>query len=220
MVSTNTSNVTGDIAGATRSDRGLITEETTSSVAPLSGYSSTSSMPGHSHRFWPSVIAGSLVTFSIFVLSMALMLGCGVGVSSTSHLLSFGWGAAIWIVITSCIAYFFGGMVSGSMDSAGCFSSTRAFTMWGLSVPLVMVIGAFVAGATGLLYGFNSAHLTEQVTNQTGAAYLQQGNLFINYGGAWTAFLSLLGGLCFSVIGALSALNDRTSARASNVVTS
>src|SRR6476620_2359919 len=54
MVSTNTSNVTGDIAGATRSDRGFIAEETTSSVAPLSGYSSISSMPGHSHRFWPS----------------------------------------------------------------------------------------------------------------------------------------------------------------------
>src|SRR5690349_18877747 len=167
MVSTNTTNVTGDIAGATHSDRGFITEETTSAAAPLAGYSEISPTFRHSHRFWPSVIAGSLVTISVFVLSMALMLGCGVGVSSTSHLLSFGWGAAIWIIITSCIAYFFGGMVSGSMDSAGCFASTRGFTLWGLSVPLVMVIGAFVAGGAGLLYGLNSAHLTEQVTNQT-----------------------------------------------------
>ena len=219
MVSTNTSNVTGDIAGAARSDRGFIAEETTSSVAPLTGYSGISSTVGHDHHFWGSVIAGSLVTISVFVLSMALMLGCGVGVSNSSHLLSFGWGAAIWIIITSCVAYFFGGMVSGSIDTRGCYSSTRAFALWGLSIPLVMVIGAFVAGGAGLLYGLNSAHLTEQVTNQTGAAYLQQGNLFINYGGAWTAFLSILGGLCFSVIGALAAMNDRTVAPVSSIAT-
>src|SRR5437764_6273838 len=127
MVSTNTTNVTGDVAGATRSDRGFITEETASSVSPVAGYSAISPTFPHAHHFWGSVIAGSLVTISVFVLSMALMLGCGVGVSSSSHLLSFGWGAAIWIIITSCVAYFFGGMVSGSMDTAGCFSSTRAF---------------------------------------------------------------------------------------------
>jgi len=216
MVSTTTPIVTSDVATATRNDRGFIPEGT---VSTSPGYTGATSMVPHTHHFWGSVIAGSLVTMSIFVLSIALMFGCGVGVSS-SHLLSFGWGAAIWIVVTSCIAYFLGGMVSGSMDEAGCYCSTRAFALWGLSIPLAPVIGALIAGGFGLLYGLSSTHLTEQVTNQTGAAYLQQGNLFINYGGAWTVFIALLAGLCFSFIGAMAGINDRRRVSTSTVVTS
>jgi hypothetical protein len=153
------------------------------------------------------VIAGTLVTFSIFMLSMALMFGCHVGTYDPSGALSFGWGAAWWIVITSCIAYFIGGMMAGAFhhnNSADYSddSGLRGLAVWGLSVPLFMVIFAIISGGAGLAYGY-STNAIEQATNATGAARVYHGNLFVNYGGAWTVFVSLICGLFFSWVASM-----------------
>jgi hypothetical protein len=155
-------------------------------------------------HFWGPVIAGTLVTISVFVLSLALMFGCSVGVYNPSKTLSLGGGAAVWICITSAIAYYLGGMVSSTLAAPTRIGWIRGFSLWGLSVPLITIIGAFVASGAGLAYGLNTAHLTEQVTNQTGVAHLHAGNLFVNYGGAWTVFIALLIGVFCAIFGAIS----------------
>jgi len=180
-----------------RTDRGFVTDVATSPTT----YSSNLTYLGHHHYFWGPVIAGTLVVFSVFMLSMSLMFGCHVGTYNPSGALSFGAGAAWWIVITSCIAYFFGGMMAGAFHGNNSADyddgALRGLAVWGLSVPLFMVIFAVISGGAGLAYGY-ATNTIEQATNATGAAHVYHGNLFVNYGGAWTVFASLICGLFFS----------------------
>jgi hypothetical protein len=197
MVSQNPTDV------AAPAGRGFVTEET---VITSAGGGLLYSVPS----FWGAVIAGTLTVLTIGIFSECLMFGCHVGVA-TDGMVSFGPGAAIWLIVTACIAYFVGGLVAGQLSyGAGL---VRGLTVWGLSVPLVLVIGAMVSGGAGLAYS-HFTHVTEQVANGTGASTLSNGNIYIDYAGAWIAWLMLLGGLIFALIGAsipCSAKAKRTS---------
>lgn len=187
-------NPTLEPSSVARTDRGFVPETSTSTY-------SYSSSPAHfgGHYFWGSVIAGTLLAISIGMLSWALMFGCHVGTYSNGAI-SYGWGAAIWIVVTSCIAYFFGGMFSGCLSSHRGDGWLHGVGVWGLSVPLLMCLIAFISGSAGLAYG-PASRVTETIVNQTGTAQLFHGDLFVNFGGAWTVFIALICGLFFAMVG-------------------
>src|SRR5690348_2892246 len=105
-------NPTDVTPGTVRSDRGFAQEEVAAAGAPYTG--AVAGRYPYPVYFWGSVVAGSLFVLSMFVLSYALMLGCHVGVVNGA--LSLGWGSAIWIVITSCIAFYVGGMIANSIS--------------------------------------------------------------------------------------------------------
>src|SRR5579884_1582837 len=125
-----------------RNDRGIIEEHSVSTLTPAGGtYSLT--IPRYT-TFWGSVIAGTLLAIGIAIMSYALMFGCHVG-TYANGVISLGWGAAVWIVVTACIAYFFGGMFSPCLSASGPESGAfRGLSVWGLSVPLVMVIASLL----------------------------------------------------------------------------
>jgi hypothetical protein len=161
--------------------------------------------------FWGSVVAGAVVAMAITALSEALMFGCHVGTNSNGDI-NFGGGAAVWIILTSCVAFFFGGWVAGCFGIANRSGLLRGLTVWGLSVPLSVALGSVISAGAGLAY-VHTSQLAEQITNNTGSANLAQGQMFVNYGGAWTAFFALLGGLIFAIIGSAAAqMTDQVSA--------
>ncbi|HXE53627.1 MAG TPA: hypothetical protein VN541_11450 [Tepidisphaeraceae bacterium] len=208
MVSPQTTTTTDVAPGIVRNDRGFVQEETIR-------YPDSSLVGGSSLRysyptyFWGSVIAGTLFVLSLFVLSYCLMLGCHVGVNSAG-VLALGWGSAIWICITAAIAYYFGGMIANQISRPLGAGWLKGAAIWGLSIPLALVIGAVIAGGSGLLTGLNMPHFTETVATTAGNAQQVATNLQphvgMNFGFIWTAFVALIVGLIFSVIGSGSAV--------------
>lgn len=181
----------------TASDRGILVEEV---VSP--SYTAAGLRYGYPHYFWGAVVAGTLFVLSLFALSYFLMLGCHVGVTS-SGTLALGWGSAVWIVITSCIAYYIGGAIANMVSHSMGSGWLRGAAVWGLSVPLAAVILAVIAGGTGLLTGLTIPQTGINAVNnaQTVANNLQPSVVGLNFGFVWTAFIALICGLIFSVLG-------------------
>jgi hypothetical protein len=156
--------------------------------------------------FWGSVIAGTLVVLSVFVLSYLLMLGLHVGVAG--GVVSLGWGAAVWIVVTSCIAYYFGGMTANSISpplSSGGWLKGAA--IWGLSIPLAMVVASIVAGCAALTAGLNAPHMSIVASAANSQAVTNTVAFFaVPFGAIWTAFTTLICGLIFAALGCSSVI--------------
>lgn len=169
--------------------RGFVTEETV--ITTSSGVNNLSEYPAPS--FWGSIVAGTVVTMGIGALSECLMIGCHVGAYQNGAIYLSG-GVAVWMIITTCIAYFFGGLVAGQLSLRAGWM--RGVTLWGFSIVLTVLMAAAVALGTGVAY----AHSTN-MTEGTGSGSLYNGTVFLNNGGAWAAFLFLAAGLIFSAIG-------------------
>ena len=209
-----TTTTTSDIAPGVVRDRGFISEEVVSTT-PSPAYSGTSdsllrySRPSY---FWGSVIAGALLVYSIFCLSYLLMLGCHVGVNADG-MLALGWGAAIWFCVTSCIAYYFGGMLATCISAPIRSGWLKGSTVWGLSVPLALVISAVIAGGSGLFGGLNMPHfagtMATTASNAQQVANNLQPHIGLNFGYIWTAFIALALGLVFSIFGSASPVTGR-----------
>ena len=223
MVRPQDSTTATDVAPGLVRDRGFITEEVISTTSPAYSAGSESLMsyarPGY---FWGSVIAGSLLVFSIFCLSYLLMLGCHVGVDS-SGMLALGWGSAIWFIVTSCVAYYFGGMLSNCISAPVRGGLLKGSSVWALSVPLALVISAIIAGGSGLFAGLNMPHFQETVAttanNAQQVANNLQPHLGLNFGFIWTAFIALGLGLVFSIFGSASSVTTRYITSGSESVT-
>lgn len=196
------STATGESAGFRATDRGFVTETINPPLTSPAGaaYGSYAQFPGYHYYFWGSVISGFVAAFALGVTSLALMFGCHVGAYSNGAL-AFGWGAAIWLCVTSCICYYFGGWIASRFFSPSGQGWLRGLTMWGLSVPLLLILVAMLSAGGGLAYGA-ATHTVTQLTNVTNAAHLSaNGDLFMSFGGAWTVFVMLICGLVFSLIG-------------------
>jgi hypothetical protein len=102
------------------------------------------------------------------------------------------------MIITACIAYFVGGMVASRLSLNG--SWLQGLVLWGFSIPLSLLIVAAVTAAAGIAYA-HTTQLTEQIVNSSGTGALYQGNVFVNFAGAWAAFLSVGLGLVFALLG-------------------
>jgi hypothetical protein len=92
----------------------------------------------------------------------------------------------------------------------------KGSSVWGLSVPLALVISAIIAGGTGLFGGLNMPHLADTMATTAGNARVVANNLQphpgLNFGFIWTAFIALALGLAFSVFGSASPLAMRYAA--------
>ncbi|MDB5356656.1 MAG: hypothetical protein JWN24_3109 [Phycisphaerales bacterium] len=193
----NPTNPEATIAG--RTDRGFVPPEYATTAGQAAVAPAYVAAPWPHYYFWGSVVAGTATVMAIGFLSLALMFGCHVGTYENGAI-SFGLGAGLWIIVTSAIAYYIGGMVASSFTDARQMGWLRGMTVWGISVPLTFLLIAIIAGGFGLAYGA-STHTTEQVMTNTQAATLRHGDLFVNFGGAWTVFISLAVGLFCALTG-------------------
>lgn len=136
---------------------------------------------------WGAIIAGSLLSLSIIALSSSLGYACGVPAFLGG---SYGWGAGIWALVTSIIAFYCGGCLSAYLASASghYYRMLHGVMVWGLTVPLMLF---FFAGTLGSLM----AHTGVVVTGGS------PGRLFPSTGAAWGVFISLAVGLIFAAIG-------------------
>jgi hypothetical protein len=128
--------------------------------------------------FWGSIAAGTMVVLGICALSDLLMLSGPVGVYRD--------GAAVWMMITACVAYYGGGLVASRLSLNGTW--LQGVVLWGLSIPLSLLVVAGVAEAAGIASG-QSTEMTAQMINGSGTA------------GAWAVFISVALGLAFAVLG-------------------
>ena len=116
----------------------VITTETTGSY--LTG------LPPHRHHyFWRSVVAGTTVAIAISVLSSALMFAVKVTHYDRTGVLALGWGAAIWLAITACIAFYVGGVVASALAVRRDTEWLRGLSVWALSIPVSMVLSSVLA---------------------------------------------------------------------------
>jgi hypothetical protein len=169
-----------------QSDRGLIAE-----ISPAyTGAISPAWPAGTASNFWGAVIGGSLVALSLFVLSWYLMLGCQVGVT-TDGMIALGTGAAVWIVVTSVIAFFIAGWASNliwPMSSGGA----KGITMWSLTVLLAVCFRGWI-GAVGPILYHGSAGNLPMAAAPSGYEWTAFLTLFLGLGAAWLATLPAVG---------------------------
>lgn len=188
-------------------DRGFIPEET----VVVSGPNSASVT--YYRPFWRPVMAGTFFAFSVFVLSWFLMLGFHVGLDSAG-VLSLGVGAAIWLWVTACVAYFFGGMIASAMTSSpmGTLSVSNGSSLlkgaviWGVSIPLAMIIYGFVARSGQLFPAMSLPHpgITESAVGDKAV-------VGAHIGFYWSMFIGLALALIFSLVGSVSGCSCRKS---------
>ncbi len=126
--------------------------------------------------FWGPIATGAMVVLGIVALSDFLMFDAGV----------YRDGAAIWMIITACVAYYAGGLVASRLSLNGTW--LQGAVLWGLSIPLSLLIVAGVTEAAGIVFA-NTTEMTAQMINGSGIA------------GAWAAFISVALGLAFAVLG-------------------
>lgn len=185
-----------------RHDRGfVVVEEGMISAEPGM---MQSPMAYRSRHFWGPVIAGALFALSLFVLSATLMFGCHVGVTSAGAIM-LGGGAAVWMVVTACIAYFIGGMIAGSTTPSRMSGWLRGAALWGLSIPLAMAICGLASAGTSMWFPATT-HWIAGTQNFAGEA-------MVSFGFMWSAFFTLLGGLIFALAGS----TVKTSRREENL---
>ena len=184
-----------------QSDRGFVRTET--ETAPI--YRTSNIMYQRPSYFWGSVIAGTLFVISLFTMSWFLMLGCHVGVTSNGFV-SLGWGAAWWFFVTAAIAYYCGGALANSISAPMGAGWMKGLTIWGLSIPLVALIGAFIMGGSGLFGMIPSGQvIADQSASHLVTAVRGYG---VNFGLMWAGFVTLVVGLVFAVFGSASVVSS------------
>jgi len=200
---------TAPVTGSVASDRG-IRESTV--VSPALTGERADLYPQFSY-FWGSVISGTLVAMTFSIMSYALMFGCRVGVSSDGSI-SLTWPSAVWIVVTTCLSYFLGGFVASRISRTD-IGYLRGLAVWGLSLPLTLVIVSVIAAGLGVAYGLNGLGGTAGPAAAGGAT--ASNNLITNNfvmlrifsGSAWTVFVSLVLGCVFAIIGGMMTPQNR-----------
>jgi hypothetical protein len=180
-------------------NRGFIPEETVVAVGPGNAAITTYYRP-----FWRPVIAGTVFALSVFALSWYLMLGCHVGISDNG-IVALGAGAAVWIWVTACVAYFFGGAIASAMTMPNGSGWLKGAVIWGLSIPAALILYAVLAQSGTLLTALNLPHagMLEIAGTNTVAGSSA------HFGFLWSTFIALGLGLIFSIIGSVSGLGGR-----------
>ena len=179
--------------------RGFLPDETLVAAGP------DNSRITYYRPFWRPVVAGSVFVMAVFTLSWFLMLGCHVGIAA-GGMVALGLGAAIWLWVTACIAYFFGGLIASAMtaaprptlESANGSGWIKGAVLWGFSIPLALVLYALMAQSGSIFVALNPAHVA---VVPGGADLVGNGGHFGFY---WSAFIGLGLGLVFSIVGSVA----------------
>jgi hypothetical protein len=205
-------NPTGSAATGTLHSRGFAATAVPTTI-PTALPSVVYPVIGH---FWRGVIAGSLLVMALFVWSYLLMLGCHVGVNSNGYV-ELGWGAAVWTVITSCVVFFLGGGLADGVSRPLAINSNnllrtsnssrallRGAAVWALVITLTLTLWGAFGGITGLSPQLYLPHIAvpENVTNPNIAGLAYPG---VPFGFIWTAIITMVAGLIFSIIGSIAA---------------
>lgn len=197
MQSENASLTTGTVTD----DRGIKEQFNQGYGTAYSGVYSPS-LVGRYHSFWGSVIAGSLASISLSVLSYALMFGCHVGLYNPEGNIHWGVGAVIWSAVTAAIVYFIGGLIAALLQPVDRHAWIHGFTVWALSIPLVLLITSFVAMGTSMTYGGIAPAASGHVSLGFMPTIVQ-----LSPGVAWMLFISMICGLVFAIFGGLAGGN-------------
>jgi hypothetical protein len=163
-------------------------------------------MPGHGlmtyyRPFWRPVLAGAIFALSVFVLSWYLMLGLHIGIDSDG-VIDLGFGAAIWLCLTSIVAFFLGGFMASAMTSPGGSMKSswlKGAAVWGVSIPLSTVVYSYV--------GQNIAMVASLYLPRAAALEIVNGTQTIvatRIEFAWAIFICMAVGLVASLIGSAS----------------
>lgn len=108
---------------------------------------------------WGAVIAGLMFTYAIAWLLYLLGSALGLSVASATDLdavgKGFAFGAALWIVITSILAYFLGSLfasrLAGAVDPGT--GMLHGIALWSVATALMVVLGF-----TGIANVFQAGH--------------------------------------------------------------
>jgi hypothetical protein len=185
--------------GSTVTGRGFVPAEETQVARMPSAL-----VLARSHVSWGAVIAGSLLSISILVLSASFAYACGVPAYSGQETTVYGWGAGIWAVVTSIVAFYAGGCLSAYMSASTDyrFHMLHGVLTWSLALPLLLIILSWGAmGMRGVIPG--GAQTMVMHSN------FPQPTWSASTGAAWGAFFALVGGLIFAAIGGASVSNMR-----------
>ncbi|HZA28952.1 MAG TPA: hypothetical protein VE735_05050 [Gammaproteobacteria bacterium] len=114
-----------------------------------------SSPPARPPISWGAIFAGVVFVLAISWLLYLLGVALGLTVVGPAEVPEageeLGWGAAIWMLVTSLIAFFLGGLFTARV--AGIIDKTEGMlhglAVWGLSTLLALLLG--VAGVSTLL---------------------------------------------------------------------
>ena len=177
--------------------RGFIPEETVIAAGP------GNALVTYYRPFWRPVVAGTLFALSVFVLSWFLMLGCHVGILDNG-VLALGGGAAVWLWVTACIAFFFGGMIASAMtaspgDTPAASNGSgwlKGAVIWAFSIPLALGIYALLAQSSGLLISLGLPHVG---VVETGSPSIAATGARLGY--YWAVFIGLALAFIFSIVG-------------------
>jgi hypothetical protein len=114
-----------------------------------------SSLPARPPISWGAILAG--VVFVLAISWLLYLLGAALGLTVVNPAEmpeageELGWSAAIWILFTSLIAFFLGGLFAARI--AGIIDKTEGMlhglAVWGLSTLLALLLGT--AGVSSLL---------------------------------------------------------------------
>jgi len=197
MVSPQNDPNTGTV-GTTVTGRGFVPAEETQVVR------GPSLLLARSHVSWGSVIAGSLLSISILILSSSLAYACGVPAYSGQEMAVYGWGAGLWAVITSIIAFYAGGCLAAYMSSAADYRyhMLHGVLTWALALPLLLIILSWGGVAA-------SGTVSEGVRTMQFHPAFRQPNWSGLTGASWGAFISLACGLIFAAIGGATMAGTR-----------
>jgi hypothetical protein len=114
-----------------------------------------SSPPARPPISWGAIFAGVVFVLAISWLLYLLGVALGLTVVGPAEVPEageeLGWGAAIWMLVTSLIAFFLGGLFTARI--AGIIDKTEGMlhglAVWGVSTLLALLLG--VAGVSTLL---------------------------------------------------------------------
>ena len=191
MVSPQNDPNAGVVGSTTTTGRGFVPAEETQ-VARMP----TSLVLARSNVSWGSVIAGSLLAVAIMILSASLAYACGVPAYSGQEQAAYGWGAGIWAVVTSIIAFYAGGCLAAYMSASTDyrFHMLHGVLTWALVIPLTLLILSW--GALSL-----RGMIPADVRTMEFRTSFVQPTWAHSTGAAWGAFISLACGLIFAAIG-------------------
>src|SRR5438067_13559066 len=113
----------------------------------------------------------------------------------------------MWSAITALIAFYIGGFITGLLTSVERHGWIHGLVVWGLSIPITLMLTSFVAIGTSLAYGGMAPTAGGHVRLGFVPTIVQ-----LSPGVGWMLFVSLLCGLIASIAGGLSGGNvDRVA---------
>lgn len=124
---------------------------------------------------WGALLAGLVLLIGLGWLFSLLGIALGVSVASLDDVRAmsegFGIGATIWIVLSSLVVYFLGGLFTASLAGSGDrhVGMLHGLTLWGLATVVVMLLGGLGLVVIGGGMGRDVVRTSVEVSARAGA---------------------------------------------------